>query len=52
VIGVVWIQASAWRYTEFDLAMRREAPSIRAPLVALLFLLVVFQVILRPGIAF
>jgi hypothetical protein len=52
VIGIAWIQASAWRYTEFDLATRREAPSIRAPLVALLLLLVVFQVILRPGIAF
>ena len=52
LIGIAWIQASAWRYTEFDLAMRPQTPSIRAPLVALLFLLLIFQFILRPGIEF
>jgi hypothetical protein len=52
VIGISWIQTSAWRVTR---ARPSEALSMRSthgPLVALIALFLIFQLILRPGIAF
>ena len=52
IIGIAWMQAGAWwmRNAKADGSL---APgSIRTPLAAVLVLLLVFQIVLRPGIAF
>lgn len=51
VIGLVWIQAGAWRATGAKASGAGDG-SIAYPLVAVLLLLSVFQFVLRPGINF
>lgn len=52
VIGIAWIQAGAWRIEVSGTNGILRAGSIAYPLVAVLFVLLVFQVLLRPGIPF
>lgn len=51
MLGGVWMQAGAWRVRD---ARASDLPtgSIIAPMVAAILLLLVFQVLLRPGVAF
>lgn len=51
VLGVAWIQAGAWRIEGAGTG-RVTRGALVGPLVAVLALLVVFQVVLRPGIPF
>lgn len=50
VIGLGWIQAGAWRASATPRG--QAAPAILWPLLALAALLAIFQIVLRPGIAF
>jgi hypothetical protein len=52
LIGISWLQASAWRSAAAPRSIVPEAPPLRTPLAALLVLLLFFQLILRPGISF
>ena len=52
VIGIAWIQAGAWRIEASRTAGILRTGSIAYPLGAVLFVLLVFQVLLRPGIRF
>jgi hypothetical protein len=52
VIGIPWIQAGAWRVTLEPLGKPSPVQSVRYPLIALILLFLVFQLVLRPGIAF
>jgi hypothetical protein len=52
VIGISWIQAGAWRATSARSGDSQPVQSIRYPLIALVLVFLVFQLILRPGIAF
>jgi hypothetical protein len=51
VLGVTWMQAGAWRFDGLRASGNR-AGSVAKPLAAVLLLLLVFQCLLRPGIAF
>ncbi|KAF1721051.1 hypothetical protein SAMN06296416_104125 [Pseudoxanthomonas wuyuanensis] len=51
VIGIAWIQAGAWRTTT-TVAAGSRVGSLVYPLIAVLALLAVFQLLLRPGIRF
>jgi hypothetical protein len=51
-IGMVWIQAGAWSVTGVKPAGRSGEQSIAYPLAALLVLLILFQLLLRPGVRF
>lgn len=52
LIGTLWIQANAWRVADARPFPGSREGSIRAPLLLLIALLLVFQLVLRPGIAF
>jgi hypothetical protein len=52
ILGVAWIQAAAWRETGAKPGRVSAARPIFSLLGALLILLLVFQLILRPGIPF
>lgn len=52
VIGIGWIQASAWRVAAARPERGDRPISIAWPLAALVLLLLVFQVLLRPGVQF
>lgn len=52
VLGLSWIQANAWRVADARPGGFSAARPILAPLAALLILLLIFQLILRPGIPF
>jgi hypothetical protein len=52
VVGVVWIQAGAWRAGGKTSGDNAEDGSLALPLVAVLSLLLIFQLLLRPGIRF
>jgi hypothetical protein len=59
IVGIAWIQAGAWRVSSVVSAgggiKAQDAPgtvSIAHPLIAVLILLLVFQLVLRPGIHF
>ncbi|WP_207231519.1 MULTISPECIES: hypothetical protein [unclassified Duganella] len=52
VVGVVWIQAGAWRAGGKAAGDNPVAGSLAPPLAAVLSLLLIFQVLLRPGIRF
>jgi hypothetical protein len=52
VIGIAWLQAGAWRVSGFRTDGGLGAGSIAYPLGALLLLLLVFQLLLRPGVRF
>jgi hypothetical protein len=52
VIGIAWLQAGAWRISRASTVGSSRVGSIAYPLSALLVLLLVFQLVLRPGIRF
>jgi len=52
IVGIAWIQANAWRVTNAKPGLFSAARPVLYPLAALLILLLIFQLILRPGIAF
>lgn len=52
VVGLVWIQAGAWRAGANAGGADTKARSIAWPLGAVMCLLLVFQLVLRPGIRF
>ena len=52
VIGIVWLQAGAWRVSGVTTVGGSSVGSIAYPLGALLTLLVLFQLLLRPGVHF
>jgi hypothetical protein len=51
-IGIAWMQAGAWRIDDVKIADGSGAGSLAYPVGAVLILLLVFQLLLRPGIAF
>lgn len=51
-VGLAWIQAGAWRVGAQATGNGMAVDSISRPLVAVLCLLLIFQVLLRPGIRF
>ena len=52
VIGTAWLQAGAWHVSGVKTEGRLGVGSIALPLGALLVLLLVFQLLLRPGVRF
>jgi hypothetical protein len=50
--GIPWIQAGAWRVRGVSVDGVAPGPSVVYPLTAVVALLLVFQLVLRPGIAF
>lgn len=52
VIGLAWMQAGAWRITDATATGGSRGGSIAFPLGAVMLLLLIFQVLLRPGIHF
>ena len=52
VIGLAWIQAGAWRVSKAQAEPRLNEGSIAYALGAVVLLLLVFQLLLRPGIQF
>jgi hypothetical protein len=52
VIGIAWLQAGAWRVSGVTTVGGSSVGSIAYPLGALLILLVLFQLLLRPGVHF
>jgi hypothetical protein len=52
VIGVAWLQAGAWRVSGVTTVGGSSRGAIAYPLGALLILLVMFQLLLRPGVHF
>jgi hypothetical protein len=52
IVGLTAIHATAWRVRGASGALEPEPVSIAYPLVAVVALLLVFQLVLRPGIAF
>lgn len=52
VIGMAWIQAGAWRVSRVTPVASLRAVSLMYPLCAVLILLLVFQLGLRPGVHF
>jgi hypothetical protein len=52
VIGIAWLQAGAWRVSDVKTEGSSGVGSIAFPLAALLVLLLVFQLLLRPGVRF
>jgi hypothetical protein len=52
LVGMVWVQAGAWRFDRVTSRGEAGAGSIAYPLSAVLVLLLVFQLFLKPGIPF
>lgn len=52
LIGIAWMQAGAWRIRDAKAAGSWGKESIAYPLAAVVILLLVFQLVLRPGIRF
>ena len=52
LVGIGWIQANAWREARARTAGRPLDGTVAAPLAALVILLLIFQLVLRPGIPF
>ncbi|MET1161657.1 MAG: hypothetical protein ABWY48_03880, partial [Pseudoxanthomonas sp.] len=50
--GMPWMQSGAWRLRAVESARLASSPSTALPLLAVGVLLAVFQLVLRPGIAF
>lgn len=51
-VGIAWIQAGAWCVSGVKAGVGSGARSVAYPLAAVLLLLLVFQLLLRPGIRF
>ena len=52
LVGMLWVQAGAWRFDRVTSQGEAGAGSIAYPLSAVLALLLVFQLFLKPGIPF
>jgi hypothetical protein len=52
IVGISWIQAGAWCATSTRSGESLPVQSIRYPLILFILLFLVFQLVLRPGIAF
>jgi hypothetical protein len=52
VLGLVCVHATAWRMKDVPAVANQSPPSIAGPLLAVVVLLLVFQLVLRPGIPF
>ena len=52
IVGIAWIQATAWRASKATPAANLSPISMAYPLYAVLILLLVFQILLRPGVRF
>jgi hypothetical protein len=52
ILGIAWIQANSWRVADAKPGAFSAARPLLYPLAALLILLLIFQLILRPGIPF
>lgn len=52
LIGIVWVQANGWRIEDIRLRGNGRSVAILWPFLLLVAVLLVFQLILRPGIAF
>ncbi|MFL5560797.1 MAG: hypothetical protein ACJ79K_04900 [Gemmatimonadaceae bacterium] len=52
LIGVAWVQGTAWRAPNSPPRPARGRVAIRTPLALLLVLLAIFQLMLRPGVSF
>lgn len=52
LIGILWLQANAWRVRDAGPALRPPNGAILIPLALAAVLLAVFQLVLRPGIPF
>jgi hypothetical protein len=52
IVGIAWLQAGAWRVSEVKACGGLGARSIAYPVGAVLLLLLVFQLLLRPGVHF
>jgi hypothetical protein len=52
LVGIGWIQAGAWRATDVRWSELRPVRSIRSALAVLIGMLLIFQIVLRPGIPF
>lgn len=52
VVGLAWLQAGAWSTSRLALREGAQAWPVASLLAAVLALLAVFQLVLRPGIAF
>jgi hypothetical protein len=52
VLGLIAVYATAWRVRDPGTTSEPQEASIAAPLVAVVALLLIFQLLLRPGIAF
>ncbi|TFW27927.1 hypothetical protein [Duganella callida] len=52
MIGLLWMQAGAWRVGHRAAGDRAGAVAVVPPLIAVLALLLIFQLLLRPGIRF
>jgi hypothetical protein len=52
IVGLAAISATGWRFRKATVAPEAATVSIAYPLVAVVALLLVFQLVLRPGIAF
>jgi len=52
LVGMVWVQAGAWRFNRVTSQGEARAGSIAYPLSAAVVLLLVFQLLLKPGIRF
>jgi hypothetical protein len=52
LVGIAWMQAGAWRVTGVKARGSSGVSSVAFALSAVLGVLVVFQVVLRPGVPF
>ena len=52
ILGIAWIQANAWRVADARPGGFSAARPVFPQLAALLILLLIFQLLLRPGIPF
>jgi hypothetical protein len=52
LIGIAWMQAGAWSIRDAKAAGSWGKESIAYPLAGVVILLLVFQLVLRPGIRF
>jgi hypothetical protein len=52
VAGTTWLQLSAWRVPQVPYSSPQKPSSILMPLLAVIMLLLIFQLVLRPGVRF
>ena len=52
IVGIGWIQANAWRVRDMEALQERTRDSLLKPFLLVAALLLLFQLVLRPGISF